>query len=1176
MTANDIDIILKSDDFILVQITLNDEIKFKKEYPKETQLKKIYEDYLLEVRDGFPAEIKDILKSQRDKDVTNDEELLLNYVNGYEEENSTLSKFTNLNIPDIIGKPFDNPFTVFTYVKKDKTLKCLKFEGNDKLEELNDYGPFSAYCNGNNKLFISGGQKNQGEYVEKFWIIDLNSAEIESNSMIAKKNHSMILIPGNYVFIVGGQTKGTFYYDLENNKFHGWKKLNKQRIEPALILVNEYLYCFDNMNSQSNENFSFERTKLLDSIEHNWEKIEPIMPLTKMTQKYFGVARNNDDIIFIGGSLDLEEEKDKITERKNFKYNITGNKIEESDINYINYNFKEKSFLKYNEKISYILPDFNRFHPEVMFYQKEKNAIKFLKCYSKKKLEEKEREKEEKNVRDNSPFKRGFKLNLNQPIIANIVEGIIKSELNKTDDIKNINENLENENEEKKDDNLQNENLEMKEEEKKDEFDQNNNQFEQNYNQDNQNNNQFEQNYNQDNQNNNQYEKNDIQNDQNNNQFEQNYNQNDQNNNQFEQNYNQDNQNNNQFEQNDIQNDQNNNQFEQNDIQNDQNNNGHTKQNFLQYKYDENNNNNNDYDFNNNNNNENNLNQNSNKDENPETNMLEGQYGEQEQKEQSEKKSIKENENQYKEEGYYELNDELNNDVNTNDLAILDDILKASQPKPQENIEIKVEGDQTEEKDINLKGENKNISFNPEMNDQNMNNEPQTNEINQQANIENKQETNEIKPNDNINQNQNEDNINNMNKQDEQGQNINNQQQQNVGGTVPPQDENVQLDLYIGGIIIGINDDPEKYAKVQFNNFEKYPADDKNNNNINEQNNNQQQINNENNINQPNNNIQPNNENNLNQPNNNIQPNNENNLNQPNDNIQPNNENNLNQPNDNIQPNNENNLNQPNTNEIPQNNNPNTQVPNAEGNNELDAKGEYCIVNMILGETESDHKIIEYYNKHYFKQNLNQMQNQQPANNQQPNNQNQPYSEGNNMNEYNTGNNPNEPGTNNNMNNAEMNQQNQQNQVYGNEMNYNNNYNNNQNNNNQQQQNQTPYNVNPGNNYNGSDNINIPLIDITDPNLGGNFKGNLNANIQNDNNTNGQLQFVKLETDRNVNETNMNQGYNAQGNYGTNGMISSRNENNASIDIEKINKNNLLLLNNNNFNTNENNMNNNN
>ena len=56
--------------------------------------------------------------------------------------------------------------------------------------------------------------------------------------MATKKNHSMIAIPGNYVFIVGGQNKETFYYDLNENKFYGWKKLNKERIEPALILVN--------------------------------------------------------------------------------------------------------------------------------------------------------------------------------------------------------------------------------------------------------------------------------------------------------------------------------------------------------------------------------------------------------------------------------------------------------------------------------------------------------------------------------------------------------------------------------------------------------------------------------------------------------------------------------------------------------------------------------------------------------------------------------------------------------------------------------------------------------------------------------------------------------------------------------------------------------------------------
>jgi len=106
------------------------------------------------------------------------------------------------------------------------------------------------------------------------------------------------------------------------------------------------------MNSNMGEKFTFERTNL-NSTEHNWELLEPIMPSIRMNQKYFGVARKNNDIIFIGGNLDLEE-KDNKTERKSFKYNIENNSIEESETNYIEYNFKEKTFLKYNEKISYI------------------------------------------------------------------------------------------------------------------------------------------------------------------------------------------------------------------------------------------------------------------------------------------------------------------------------------------------------------------------------------------------------------------------------------------------------------------------------------------------------------------------------------------------------------------------------------------------------------------------------------------------------------------------------------------------------------------------------------------------------------------------------------------------------------------------------------------------------
>ena len=615
MTSADIDIILKTDDFITVQINLDGKMTWNKEYSKETKIKQMYEDYEQEVRSEFPKEIKSILKSLKDKDVTIEEEPLLNYANGYEEDNTAFSKINNLEIPEIIGKPFSNPFTVFNYIKKEKALKVLKFGNNSKLNELDDYNSSSAYCNGNNKLFISGGEKNKGEYTEKFWIIDLKTAEIESNDMIPKKNHSMIIIPGNYVFIVGGQTKQTFYFDLENSQFHGWKKLNKQRIEPALIVVDNYLYCFDNMNSNFEDRLTFEKTNL-NSSEHNWELFEPNMPSIRMNQKYFGVVKSNNDIIFIGGNLDIENEEENLTERKNFKYNLNNNSIEESETNYINYNFKEKTFLKYNEKISYILPDFNRYHPEVMFYQKEKNAIKFLKCYSKKKLEEKEREKIEKNNRDFSPIKITMKYNLNQPKDDN---NIIKEE------IKPINENSENKNEEKKD-----QEEEKKVEEQNNEYDQNNiNNFNNFDNLDNFNN--FDN-------------------------FDNKKSNNEQNPQEI-------------YEANPLENQEKEKEFETNEQvkENEQN----AEQDIEQHVEKEV---------------EQNIVQNEEKKD-------EGQNEEEKVNEEKESNAI-------------------DNDINTNNLEMLDDIIKSSQQEQQENIEIKVEGNPIENQDINLRGQINNI--NPE------------------------------------------------------------------------------------------------------------------------------------------------------------------------------------------------------------------------------------------------------------------------------------------------------------------------------------------------------------------------------------------------------------------------------------------------------------------------------
>ena len=43
----------------------------------------------------------------------------------------------------------------------------------------------------------------------------------------------------------------------------------------------------------------------------------------------------------------------------------------------------------------------------------------------------------------------------------------------------------------------------------------------------------------------------------------------------------------------------------------------------------------------------------------------------------------------------------LNNDVNTNNVEILEDMLKSSQHKPEQNIEINVEGNLMQNQDIN-------------------------------------------------------------------------------------------------------------------------------------------------------------------------------------------------------------------------------------------------------------------------------------------------------------------------------------------------------------------------------------------------------------------------------------------------------------------------------------------
>ena len=375
----------KNDEKVMIKIPIKNGGFWEKEYYQADKIDNIINDFKEINKQEFPEEYINDWKDKSQYLKLNDEirtliikEIpILSFNNKQNEENILFLE--EGKIPDIIGKPFNNPFEIFAFYKKEKILKIQKYD-KELIENkhLNYFDTSSAYCNGNNFLFISGGE-NKNLLIDKFWKINLEKQEIDTYNMMPKKNHSMIFLPGKYIFIVGGNDLKTFYFDIEINEFTEWADLNKKRNEPALALINNNLYCFEYTNSKnSNEEFTIEKTDLKsDFLE--WIIINPDLNLSlenqKFNQKFFGIIKNVDNIIiFIGGNMNDKDNMNKY----NYKYNVNMNTIEMTDIPFKEYILKEKTFLPFNDNIDYILPDFNRNHPEVLFYQKNKNKLNLV------------------------------------------------------------------------------------------------------------------------------------------------------------------------------------------------------------------------------------------------------------------------------------------------------------------------------------------------------------------------------------------------------------------------------------------------------------------------------------------------------------------------------------------------------------------------------------------------------------------------------------------------------------------------------------------------------------------------------------------------------------------------------------------------------------------------------
>ena len=268
-------------------------------------------------------------------------------------------------------QPKLNPFRLFIYSQKDRSIsiKTLPPEKISfyKLSQLNSN---LTYCNSYSDLFISDGND--------FWVINHSTYQIRRKKMpIQKKNFSLVFVPSfnsqvheGKIFVVGGDNKKTFYFDLKKNYFINWAQTNELHNNPALIQMGDYLYIFDGFK---NNQIIFERSKLTDN-KKEWEKIIPNYDqdiLRNFPSDNFATSIDSKgNILFIGGNnINMENNNTYI-------YDINQNKIylSEKGTN-DNMNFIDKSFYLIDNQYSVALPEGLEENREIAIVDKREQSL---------------------------------------------------------------------------------------------------------------------------------------------------------------------------------------------------------------------------------------------------------------------------------------------------------------------------------------------------------------------------------------------------------------------------------------------------------------------------------------------------------------------------------------------------------------------------------------------------------------------------------------------------------------------------------------------------------------------------------------------------------------------------------------------------------------------------------
>ena len=333
-----------------------------------------------------------------------------------------------------ILQPKLDPFELIEYNSLKSEIKIIQCPQDIFLNsELNKISKESAFCNSNNALFLSGGEVS-GKTLNNFWIINKNNYKIIKHKMpISKKNHSMLYIADNFIFITGGDTLNTIIYDIETKDFIEWANLNKIHFQPGIFIYGDYIYAFSALTDENKQNNYFERTNLTSKVA-KWEIIYPQYDENKINfnSHFFGISKYLDgNILFVGGEKN----------NPNYLYNPMNNIIIISNKKNLSIPFWDKSFYKINKKYNICIPlNFNNNY-QLIFLNKETESLEEIK-YDKKTGHvylDLEKEDEQGNIYIQSKINK-----INDKQNLNIKIGICPKKLMKKKENENENNNKDN------------------------------------------------------------------------------------------------------------------------------------------------------------------------------------------------------------------------------------------------------------------------------------------------------------------------------------------------------------------------------------------------------------------------------------------------------------------------------------------------------------------------------------------------------------------------------------------------------------------------------------------------------------------------------------------------------------------------------------------------------------